>query len=62
MDATSARMKRIDDARQHRSDAMNRRLITDAERIEELEAHLKCTYLTITILVMVMATVGFGLK
>lgn len=62
MDDTINRLKRLDDARQVRSDAINRRLFSDADQIAELKAHLKCAYLTIAILVAIIATVGFNLK
>lgn len=62
MDNTINRIKRADSDRFNRSEAINRRLITDAERIDELETHLKLTYTTIAILISIMVTVGFGLK
>lgn len=62
MDNAINKLKRLGDARQVRSDAINRRLFSDAEQIEDLKAHLKCAYLTIAILVAIIATVGFNLK
>lgn len=59
---TLAKLTRIDNEQLNRSDAMNRRLVTDAETIRDLKAHLAVTYTTIGILVLSLVTIGFGLK
>jgi hypothetical protein len=62
MDATSARMKRIDDARQHRSDAMNR-FIADSKQAEaDAKAELRRYQGLVAFIALVGITAIMGLQ
>lgn len=60
MDATSARMKRIDDARQHRSDAMNRFMAASKQEVADAKTELRLYQGLVAFIAMVGITAIMG--
>ena len=59
---TISKIKRIDDARQARSDALNRRLIDDQEAINALKGEIRLYQWFGVLLALIFASAALGIK
>jgi hypothetical protein len=60
MDATSARMKRIDDAKQNRSDAINRFMATSKQKVADAKTELRLYQGLVAFIALVAVTTIVG--